>query len=162
MKKITNFISALKKHLIFTVLAIVALTVTAGLSYRVGQQQATSAPKASPKSAVQLFNSDGIKEAAKRAAQSKPTAPASTLKTSSGFYRLSGTVTATNKNSITLKLTNSSRIVLTTKETTNYYDGKTKLTLTDLKKNMSVIATGTVASDGTFTVTTIQKVLISS
>lgn len=135
-------------------MAIVVLGITAGFAYKAGQKSPVEAPKNKPVSS--LFDTNKLKDAAKKATDNKPNTT-NALKNSSGFYRLNGTVKVIGKDSITLTLTNNTTITLATKSTTTYYDGKIKYELSSLTKGTIVMATGTISSDGTFTVSAIQK-----
>lgn len=135
--------------------ALVVLGLTAGFAYRAGQKNATTAKAKQTRSASDM-SKELFKNIPKKAAGTKPTS-GTVLKTSSGFYRLSGTVKTIGKETITLTLTNGNIIVLTTKSTTPYYEGTTKYELSALKKGTTVMATGTIGADGSFTVTTLQK-----
>lgn len=135
-------------------MAAVVLFITAGVAYKAGQKSPVKLSKNKP--AASLFDSNKLKDAAKKATDNKPSS-ANALKNSSGFYRLGGTVKTIGKDNITLALANGTIISMTTKNATFYYDGTTKYELSVLKKGTAVMTTGTISSDGTFTVTAIQK-----
>lgn len=135
-------------------LVLAALLVTSGLSYRAGQRQVSALAK--PKTSGPLFSKEVLNNLSKKTTQKQPAAT-NLLAASSGFFRLSGTVQSIGKDSVSLKLANGSVIILTTKSTTNYYDGKTKHEIKDLTKNTAVMVTGVIGPDGGFTVSAVQK-----
>lgn len=154
MKRLGRWAKSHSKQLIYALLALVVLTATAGVSYKAGQRQPATLAKT--KAPLTAFSKDTLKNLQKKST-SPSTTPTNPLTTSSGFFRLSGTIQAVGKDSISVKLTNGSVIVLATKSTTNYYDGKTKRAIKDLAKNTKVMTTGSIGADGTFTVSAVQK-----
>ena len=153
-----NFFSAIgrwiKSHgkaIMIVLLMGMLLAGTAYGFYNLGKKQ-TAAANRKALTAASLFKN-----------MPKPTkTPQSTAKTlqlpttSAGFYRLNGTVQKNDKNVVTIKLTNGSTINLEAKEGFTYYNGKDKFPLNQLKKNTTVLATGTIGARGNFAVTAIQ------
>lgn len=141
----------MKKSWVKILLIVCLLVLTAIVAYSLGRNHQASQSKTQSSSTF-------LEQLKKNASQvKKQTTTSITSTTSSGAYRLYGTVQQVAKDSIILKLASGGTIILTTKETTPYYQAGTRYTVAELQKNAIVIATGTIADNGTFTVSALQQ-----
>jgi hypothetical protein len=148
LKNIKAWFGKHRKALGYILLLVVVSAMVGVAAYNAGQRS----KKATPAS---TFSLDKLKEAAKKAEQTRP-APGSILKNSSGAFRFYGTITKQAGESITITLSNKSTVTLVATDKTMYYDGKTKIEQADLKKGTAVLATGSINQDGTFSLRSVQ------
>ena len=153
LKKLTSWLKAHRKGIFFTILFIAALAVTASVAYHKGQEQGKkTASKASSASSFLKDWPERLKEQ-----RTKNTAKSTkTTNTNSGFFRLSGTVQKVDKTLVTIKLANGTLINLTVKADQTYLNNGSKAPISQLKKNTSISATGTISGDGNFGASVIQ------
>lgn len=137
-------------------IALVVLCLVAGIAYHRGRQSVLGPFKSKP--VANLFSKlpDMKKKGSTTPKKASPGTKAPITETSSGFYRLSGTVQAITKDNLTLKLANGSVITLQTPKELKYYVGRDKKPLKELTKNTQVMVTGNISSDGSFTANTAQ------
>lgn len=156
----TPKISKKARKTILTVLGITLIVaVTAGVSYKLGTQQASTHPKS--KAGVTAPRSTNLTDVAKKAAENNKSDSKSTssgVANSSGFFRLSGTIQSNKNKTVAIKLGDGTVVTLTVSDKTKFYTGTPRAAkpISELKAGTSAIIIGTIGSTGTFTASNIQ------
>lgn len=154
LRKLKNWIIRHKRLLAKTLIIGCLLVLTAIASYNIGlKQQAEKANRTSSANTLERLKKTAADKKTKKSTSSNTT-PATA--TSSGFYRLHGTVDKISKTSLVIKLSSGNVVTLSITETTPYYQNGTKGAITNLKKDAKIMAVGSIGKDGDFKVTTIQ------
>lgn len=153
MKKFKRLVKSKRNLLAIIIIGLLVLAVTVSVAYKAGQQQAMN--QVNKKTNSVAFTKDLFKKLPSKSGSEahKPSFTSS----SSGFFRLSGTIQTVSKSGYTVKLANGNTVNVSSKDTTVYYGGGAKIQAKDIVKNSQVLVMGTITADGTFTVTSIQK-----
>lgn len=151
-----GFLGRHRKKLVTTAAVIAILGITAGASYNAGKKQGLSQRIGTVATTSDVIQK--LKDAAKNLPKKSETSGLNGATSSSGFFRLSGTITSVKNDTITIKLADGTVLALTTAKDAKFYTGtpRTAKPIRELKTGTSAFVIGTIAPTGTFKASTIQ------
>lgn len=151
IKRFGLWLGGHRKAVLAAVIFLAVLVGTATYSYKLGQDQGKKSVKKAPDFAS-MFKNLPKKSTTNQTPQS--TTPKVT--SNSGFFRLTGIVQKVDKSSISLKLENNSVVVLQLKEGQTYLQNGSQQSVQNIKRNTTIVTTGSIKPDGSFLPTVIQ------
>lgn len=151
-----GFLGRHRKKLVTTAAVIAILGITASTAYTMGVKQGQAQKKDS--AAMSLAALKKLQGTTKNLSKNSTTSGATSTSSSSGFFRLSGTIKSVKNDTITITLTDGTVLTLTTAKDAKFYTGtpRTAKPIRELKTGTSAFVIGTIAPTGTFKASTIQ------
>lgn len=152
IKRFGAWLGRHRKGIFVTLVFAVVLAGTAAYSYQLGEKQGK---KTVPKTTD--FASMFSKNLSKKLAGDQPAkTPATTSINNSGFFRFTGTVQKIDKTTLTIKIENGSVMNLQLKDGQTYLQNGKQQPVAGLKRNTTIVTTGSIKNDGSFAPTVIQ------
>lgn len=150
IKRFRSWLGHHRKGIVVALILALALAGTAAYSYRLGEKQGKKSALKAPD-----FKSLFAKNLPNRTKTNQPAKTTGSIN-NSGFFRLTGTVQKVDKTTLTIKIENGSTITLQLKDGQTYLQGGKQQPITGLKRNATIVSTGTIKNDGSFAATVIQ------